>query len=133
MRAIFDRSLVGFMWFAGVLTLLVAVGVLAPDQIQRSMFGAETSDAIAIFLTRAWSGLIGIMGLLLIFGARSEALRTFCLNIAAGSKAMFIAIMLFYGQAFLASAGIALLIDACVVLVALVNQVMPIANTAGSE
>lgn len=118
-----ERVLVSFMWVTGVGTALVAVGLLLPSQLQQSMFALQSVDPLAQFLTRGWAGLVGIMGLLLIIGARSPELRTFCLNVSAGSKAMFIALMLIYGQQFIPSAGIALFIDALVVLAALLNQV----------
>jgi hypothetical protein len=65
------------------------------------------------------------MGILLIIGARRPALRTFCLNVSGGSKAMFIGVTLIWGQAYVPTLAGALFIDALVVLVAIANQVQP--------
>ena len=118
-----EKLLVIFMWVTGIGTALVGLGLIAPSEIQQSMFGAPSEDPLALLLARGWSGLVGLMGLLLIIGARRPALRTFCLNVSGGSKAMFIGMILIWGQAYVPTLAGALFIDALVVLVAIANQV----------
>jgi len=89
-----EKLLVIFMWVTGIVTALVGLGLIAPSEIQQSMFGAPSEDPLALLLARGWSGLVGLMGILLIIGARRPALRTFCLNVSGGSKAMFIGMIL---------------------------------------
>ena len=118
-----EKLLVIFMWVTGIGTALVGLGLIAPSEIQQSMFGAPSEDPLALLLARGWSGLVGLMGILLIIGARRPALRTFCLNISGGSKAMFIGMILIWGQAYVPTLAGALFIDALVVLVAIANQI----------
>jgi len=118
-----EKLLVIFMWVTGIGTALVGLGLIAPSEIQQSMFGALSEDPLALLLARGWSGLVGLMGILLIIGARRPALRTFCLNVSGGSKAMFIGIILIWGQAYVSVLAGALFIDALVVLVAIANQI----------
>ena len=120
-----EKLLILFMLVTGVMTTLVGLGLLAPGQVQQAMFGAPSDNPSALLLTRAWSGLVGLMGILLIIGARRPALRTFCLNVSGGSKAMFIGVILIWGQAYVPTLAGALFIDALVVLVAIANQVQP--------
>tara|TARA_B110000879_G_C11086724_1_gene477216 strand:- start:820 stop:1203 length:384 start_codon:yes stop_codon:yes gene_type:complete len=118
-----EKLLVIFMWVTGIGTALVGLGLIAPSKIQQSMFGAPSEDPLALLLARGWSGLVGLMGILLIIGARRPALRTFCLNVSGGSKAMFIGMILIWGQAYVPTLAGALFIDALVVLVAIANQI----------
>ena len=118
-----EKLLVIFMWVTGIGTALVGLGLIAPSEIQQSMFGAPSEDPLALLLARGLSGLVGLMGILLIIGARRPALRTFCLNVSGGSKAMFIGMILIWGQAYVPTLAGALFIDALVVLVAIANQV----------
>ena len=118
-----EKLLVIFMWVTGIGTALVGLGLIAPSEIQQSMFGAPSEDPLALLLARGWSGLVGLMGILLIIGARRPALRTFCLNVSGGSKAMFIGMILIWGQAYVPTLAGALFIDAVVVLVAIANQI----------
>ncbi len=118
-----EKLLVIFMWVTGIGTALVGLGLIAPSEIQQSMFGAPSEDPLALLLARGWSGLVGLMGILLIIGARRPALRTFCLNVSGGSKAMFIGMILIWGQAYVSTLAGALFIDALVVLVAIANQI----------
>ena len=118
-----EKLLVIFMWVTGIGTALVGLGLIAPSEIQQSMFGTPSEDPLALLLARGWSGLVGLMGILLIIGARRPALRTFCLNVSGGSKAMFIGMILIWGQAYVPTLAGALFIDALVVLVAIANQI----------
>ena len=118
-----EKLLVIFMWVTGIGTALVGLGLIAPSEIQQSMFGAPSEDPLALLLARGWSGLVGLMGILLIIGARRPALRTFCLNVSGGSKAMFIGMILIWGQAYVPTLAGALFMDALVVLVAIANQI----------
>ena len=120
-----EKLLILFMLVTGVMTTLVGLGLLAPGQVQQAMFGAPSDNPLALLLTRGWSGLVGLMGILLIIGARRPALRTFCLNVSGGSKAMFIGVILIWGRAYVPTLAGALFIDALVVLVAIANQVQP--------
>jgi hypothetical protein len=65
------------------------------------------------------SSLIGLIGIVLLYGAFNERYRVFCISIAAFSKVVFVTLVLIYGQAFLATAAPAIVMDCLVILLTL--------------
>ncbi|WP_394236181.1 hypothetical protein [Pseudomonas anguilliseptica] len=109
-----------FKWLmlvSGVLTASMFYGLFAPQAALESMFGASFSGQLQSIVIRSWSALVGLMGVILIYGALSEKHRAFCAAIAATSKAIFVTLVLVYGQAFLGKAAAAIIMD-CVVIAA---------------
>ncbi|MCZ4323752.1 hypothetical protein [Pseudomonas anguilliseptica] len=109
-----------FKWLmlvSGVLTASMLYGLFAPQAALESMFGTAFSGQLESIVIRSWSALVGLMGVILIYGALSEKHRAFCAAIAATSKAIFVTLVLVYGQAFLGKAAAAIIMD-CVVIAA---------------
>jgi hypothetical protein len=104
------------MLVSGVLTATTFYGLFAPQAAVESMFGASFSGPLETLIIRSWSSLVGLMGLVLIYGAFSERNRVFCVSIAALSKVVFVSLVLVYGQAFLGTAAPAIIMD-CLVIV----------------
>jgi hypothetical protein len=104
------------MMISGVLTATMFYGLFAPQAAVESMFGASFGGPLETLIIRSWSSLVGLIGLVLIYGAFSERNRVFCISIAALSKVVFVSLVLVYGQAFLGTAAPAIIMD-CLVLV----------------
>jgi putative Mn2+ efflux pump MntP len=67
---------------------------------------------VAQIVVRNWGILVGLMGLLLIYGAFNEQTRRVALVVAGSSKVAFIALVLSIGQQFLQfQVGVAVAID----------------------
>jgi len=99
-----------------VLTATMFYGLLAPQEAMESMFGASFHGTLETLIIRSWSSLVGLIGLILIYGAFSEKNRVLCISTAALSKTVFVALVLSYGQEFLATAAPAIIIDCLVIL-----------------
>lgn len=120
MSWIFDN----FKWVmlvSGVLTCTMVYAVFAPQAALTSTFGETLQGPLAEIIVRNWGALITLIGLMLIYGAFSPAVRPLVLVVAGASKLIFIALVLAQGSRFLSQqAGIAIAIDAIwVVLFAL--------------
>jgi len=107
------------MLISGVLTATMFYGVFSPQFILESMFGAVFEGDLENIVIRSWSALIGLIGLMLVYGFFKEKYRAFTLFIAAFSKLVFIALVFMYGQAYLATVMSAIIMDSVVVLVSL--------------
>jgi hypothetical protein len=103
------------MLVSGVLTASMFYGLFAPQAALESMFGAAFGGQLESIVIRSWSALVGLMGVILIYGALNEQHRAFSAAIAATSKAIFVTLVLVYGQAFLGKAVAAIIMD-CVVI-----------------
>ncbi|WNF47035.1 hypothetical protein RHP75_00950 [Pseudomonas sp. SG20056] len=112
-----------FKWLmlvSGVLTASMFYGLFAPQAALESMFGAAFSGQLESIVIRSWSALVGLMGVILIYGALNEKHRAFCATIAATSKAIFVTLVLVYGQAFLSKAAAAIIMDIVVISATLI-------------
>jgi hypothetical protein len=107
------------MMISGALTATMLFGLFAPQVAVESMFGATFSGPLETLIIRSWSSLIGLIGIVLLYGAFNERYRVFCISIAAFSKVVFVTLVLIYGQAFLATAAPAIVMDCLVILLAL--------------
>ncbi|MGJ8669083.1 MAG: hypothetical protein ACSHXK_06305 [Oceanococcus sp.] len=106
------------MLVSGVLTATMFYGLFFPQASLESMFGVSFSGSLESIIIRSWSALVGLIGLILIFGALNEKFRVFSISIAALSKAIFVSLVLIYGQAFLSQAAPAIVMDCAVILLA---------------
>ena len=107
-----------FKWLmlvSGVLTASMFYGLFAPQAALESMFGVSFTGQLESIVIRSWSALVGLMGVILIYGALNEKHRAFCATIAATSKAIFVTLVLVYGQAFLGKAAAAIIMDILVI------------------
>jgi hypothetical protein len=72
---------------------------------------------MALIVVRHWGALIGLFGLMLIYGAFKETVRRMVLLVTSAGKAIFISLVLSQGQQFaLSHAGPGLVIDSITVL-----------------
>jgi hypothetical protein len=105
------------MIVSGVLTCTMFYAAIAPVASQLSNFGEALDGPLAQILVRSWGVLIGLVGVMLIYGAFSEANRRMALLVAGASKIAFIALVLGYGRQFLQfQVGTAIAVDAIMVL-----------------
>jgi len=107
------------MLVSGMFTATMLYGVFAPQAALESMFGVSFSGQLENLIIRSWSALVGLMGVVLIVGYISPALRVFSLAIAAASKLIFVALLFTLGAPYLSTAALAVSMDCIVVLVAL--------------
>ncbi len=111
------------MLFSGVLTCSMFYAAFAPQAALQNTFGDSLGGAVAEIVVRNWGALIGMVGALLIYGAYVPVHRKLIVTIASLSKITFIVLVLTYGTAYLAKAGVAIGFDALVVAVFLVYLV----------
>ena len=100
------------MLVSGALTCSMFYAAVAPEASLLSSFGQSIDGPIAQIVVRNWGILIGLMGLLLIYGAFNEQTRCVALVVAGASKLAFIALVLSIGQQFLQfQVGVAVAVD----------------------
>jgi hypothetical protein len=109
----------GITWImlvSGLATCTMFYAFIAPQASMRSTFGEALEGPVAEIVVRSWGALIGIVGLLLIYGAFTPAARRPALVVAGVSKAVFIGLVLTFGRQFLAyQAGVAVVADSIMV------------------
>jgi hypothetical protein len=106
------------MLVSGVLTCTMLYAAVAPEAALNSTFGESLQGPVASIVVRNWGALIGLMGLMLIYGAFAPQARRLVLTVAACSKLVFVVLVLSYGTQFLGfQAGVAVIVDSIWVLV----------------
>jgi len=106
------------MLVSGVLTCTMLYAVISPEAALNSTFGESLQGPVASIVVRNWGALIGLVGLMLIYGAFAPHARRLVLTVAGSSKLVFVALVLSYGTQFLSfQAGIAVVVDSVWVLV----------------
>lgn len=120
------------MLVAGVLTCTMFYAAIAPQSALLSNFGATLEGPLAELIVRNWGALIGLMGVMLIYGAFDPPSRPLALTIAGISKLIFIGLVLAQGNRYLGyQAGTAVVVD--LVMVALfVLYLIGLRRTRGS-
>lgn len=114
--AMLCRSMKWIMLVSGLLTCTMFYAAIAPDDFLRSNFGQSIEGPVAQIVVRNWGILVGLMGLLLIYGAFEESARRIALLTAGASKVAFIALVLSLGQPFLQyQVGISVAVDSAMV------------------
>jgi hypothetical protein len=115
-----SRLAAGIKWImlvSGVLTCTMFYAALDPSGAFKATFGEELEGDAARIVVRNWGALIGLVGLLLIYGALRPAFRALALTVGGASKAVFVGLVLAHGSRFLSfQAGIAVAIDSLAVL-----------------
>jgi hypothetical protein len=106
------------MLVSGVLTCTMLYAAVSPEAALNSTFGEGLQGPVASIVVRNWGALIGLVGLMLIYGAFAPPVRRMVLTVAGASKLVFIALVLSYGTQFLGfQAGVAVVVDSLWVLV----------------
>lgn len=90
------------MLVTGLLTASVFQYAVAPQSALTADFGHGVEGALAELLVRNWGVLVGVVGLMLIYGAVVPPARRLVLSVAALSKLAFVVLMLTVGSAYLA-------------------------------
>ena len=108
------------MLVSGVLTFTMFYGLFAPQAALESMFGVSFNGTLENIVIRSWSALVGLMGVILIYGFFSQKNRVFSISVAAFSKVVFVSLVLLYGQEFLGKAGSAIAMDCVVIILSVV-------------
>ena len=111
------RSARWVMIVAGLLTCSMFYAVIDPQSALVSTFGQGLEGPVAEIVVRNWGALIGLMGLLLLYGAWHEPARAMVLLVVGTSKLVFIMLVLWLGQPLLQfQVGVAIVVDAVLVL-----------------
>ena len=112
----FVRHFKWVMLVAGLLTCTMFYAAFAPIPMQQSTFGDSVEGPIAEVVVRNWGILIGLIGLMLIYGAFDVASRRLALLVAAASKIAFISLVLVFGRPFLEyQVGTSVIVDSIMV------------------
>jgi hypothetical protein len=113
----FTKHFKWVMVVAGLLTTTMMYAAIAPHASLTSNFGETIDGPLAEIVVRNWGALIGLVGLMLIYGAFSEVNRRMALVVAVLSKAAFITLVLTLGQQFLQfQVGTAVVVDSIMVI-----------------
>ena len=110
------KKIKSVLLLSGALTCTMLYGLFAPQAALESMFGAAFDGTLENIVIRSWSALVGLMGVILIYGFFSQRHRVFSITVAAFSKMIFVSIVLLYGREFLVKAAPAIAMD-CVVII----------------
>lgn len=114
------RNFKWVMLVSGLLTATMFYGLVAPQAALESMFGASFDGGLQSIIVRSWSALVGLIGIVLIYGALVEKHRVFSAAVGALSKAIFVSLVAIYGQEFLGQAAPVIIMDSVVVLATLI-------------
>jgi len=104
------------MLVSGILTSTIFTAAVAPNYILNMIFGETVSGSVNEIIVRNWGALVGIVGLMLIYGAYNESVRKLILIVAISSKIFFIGLVLTLGLGYLSKAGTSIVVDALVII-----------------
>lgn len=105
------------MLISGILTCTMFVGLISPQSSLRSNFGVIIEDPAVDIVVRSWSALVGLMGVMLIYGAFVPAVRKFYLVVVCVSKLIFVLLIFLLGCSFMKfGIGTAAIVDSVMVL-----------------
>jgi len=110
------KNIKWIMLISGILTLTMFYGLFAPKAALESMFGTSFNGTLENIVIRSWSALVGLIGIILIYGFFSQKNRVFSISIAALSKLIFVTLVLLYGQEFLGKTAPAIIMDSVVII-----------------
>ena len=109
-----------FKWLmlvSGLLTCSMFAGLFSPSFSIQSNFGESMPGPPSEIIVRNWGALIGLIGIMLVYGSFVEPVRRFALVIAGLSKAIFISLVLIYGKQYLGfGAGTAVVADTIMIV-----------------
>ena len=105
------------MLIAGLMTCSMIVALFFPQETIESLFGVSLTDPLANLIVRSWGLLIFLMGTLLIYGAYVAQYRYLAILITSISKAVFVVLLLIFGQQYLDKTLSTIILDTIVVIV----------------
>jgi hypothetical protein len=89
------------MLVSGILTCSGFFALVAPRAAVAGTYGIALEGPVADVVVRNWGALIGMVGLMLVYGAFRPGVRPLVLVAAIGSKVIFISLVLAHGSRFL--------------------------------
>jgi hypothetical protein len=105
------------MLVCGLLTCTMLVGLFSPEASLQSNFGETMTTGPENVVVRGWCALIGLMGIILIYGAVHPSVRNYSLIIAGTNKVIFILLALLFGKQYLSfGLGTAVVVDAVMIV-----------------
>lgn len=113
------------MLVSGLLTATMLYGLFAPQEALISMFGVAFDGALQNIIIRSWSALVGLMGLILVYGFFNSGVRGFSIAVVAISKLVFVTLILLYGESVIAQLTAAIVMDVTIVGLAVVYFLLP--------
>lgn len=114
------------MLVSGIFTCSMLLALFAPAEGLEMLFGERVLEAPYMeVVVRNWGGLIGMVGLLLIYGAFRAHSRKLILVIAGGSKSVFIGLNLAFGLDYIDTSILALVLDSFFVVLYLLFLLSP--------
>jgi hypothetical protein len=115
------------MLVSGLLTCTMLQALISPQASLQSTFGQTMESNLSELIVRNWGALIGIVGIMLIYGAFRESVRRFVLVIAGSSKIIFILLVLTSNESYMGSgAGTAVIVDSIMVTLYIVYLLLTI-------
>jgi hypothetical protein len=101
------------MLISGLLTCTMFMALFSPEASLKSNFGETIDHPLATgIIVRNWAALIGLMGIMLVYGAFAPAVMKFVLVIAGASKIIFISLVLSADRSYAGfGAGTAVIAD----------------------
>jgi hypothetical protein len=104
------------MLISGLLTCTMLQALISPQASLTSNFGQTIDVPLAQIIVRNWGALIGLFGIMLIYGAFMESVRRFVLVIAGSSKIIFILLVLSSNESYMGfGVGTAVIVDSIMV------------------
>jgi len=109
------------MLISGLLTCTMFLALFLPQASLKSNFGETIEGPVEEIIVRNWGALIGLMGIMLIYGVFNATVRRFVLVIAGLSKIIFITLVLSSGISYSGlGAGTAVIADSIMVVLYIV-------------
>jgi hypothetical protein len=109
-----------FKWVilvSGLLTCTMFLALFSPQSSLKSNFAETIEGPVEEIIVRNWGALIGMIGIMLIYGAFNTSVRKFVLVIAGITKIIFISLVLSSGIKYSGlGAGTAIIADSVMVV-----------------
>ncbi len=105
------KNIKWIMLVSGVLTSTLLLAAIAPDSALRIIFGETLEGPLSDIIVRNWGVLVGLVGMLLIYGAFNEHVRKLVLVLATTSKVAFVGLILAFGSSYLSKVATSIAID----------------------
>lgn len=127
---IISRNIKWIMLVAGIATTTMIYAVVSPQAALTSTFGESISGPIANIVVRNWGALITLIGLMLIYAAFNPASRKLVALVAASSKLVWCALVVFLGSQYLDRAALVIGFDFAVAVILLIYVFTPVSDEA---
>ena len=120
------------MLVSGLLTSTMFYAVIAPGPALMSTFGAVLVGPLADIVVRSWGMLIGLMGVMLVYGGFHDAVRPLVLATAGASKIVFVILVISIGRDFLPGPAMTVIVSDTLQVVLFGACLVALSRRAGS-